>query len=299
MRHRGRAGNATRADAPPIRNQQPPAADSWLQASVPGGMVALLLFRGMWAMCLLIELHHELPRLPGYYGPGIVNFKYPLLPLPTPSLPTIKVVYGLMAICAVWLVLAPWCRWVSSAMGRAAAAVLGLLYGAVFLLEAQRYNNHYYLSVVLSGWFALVGGGGGGPSGAPRWALLAVQLQLAAVYFYGGVAKLSDDWLSGATMLAMGNTAEHGSDGQSWSTVALTRQALNLAGAPPSWSEEPEAARLVALGGCAFDLLIGPLLLQRFSRWLRYTALAAAAVFHALNALGEQQPTIILVCFVW
>jgi hypothetical protein len=115
----------------------------------------LLLFRSCWAACLLKEMYDELPRLPAQYGPGILNFKYPLLPLPTPPLGAVTALYYFMTAPALFLVVAPWLT-ARPGPARIASAALGAAYGAAFLLEAQRYNNHYYLSVLLSAWFALL-----------------------------------------------------------------------------------------------------------------------------------------------
>jgi hypothetical protein len=75
-----------------------------------------------------------------------------------------------------------------------------------FLLEKGNYNNHYYLHCLLATLFIFVDARNLGldklifrnvPDRLPRWHLLIFQLQIAVVYFFGGIAKLDVDWLQG------------------------------------------------------------------------------------------------------
>ena len=90
----------------------------------------------------------------------------------------------------------PWLRPAPAWLARAAAATLLCTYGYVFLLDAQRYNNHYYLSILLATWFSLappaVASSPGGVRTVPGWVVAAVKAQLAAVYFFGGVSRRRD-----------------------------------------------------------------------------------------------------------
>lgn len=106
-----------------------------------------------------------------------------------------------------------------------ASAVLLALYTTLQLWEKGRYNNHYYLDVLLAALlvvtdahtalsaasiFSLNSGGSGQGAGCrlstwwrhqraltiPVWQLWAFRLQVVLVYVYGGLAKLSShDWL--------------------------------------------------------------------------------------------------------
>ena len=117
------------------------------------------------------------------------------------------------------------------------------------------------------------------------------QWQLAAVYFFGGLAKLSDDWYSGTTWLAMGATDEHGGE---WGTIPLTRRALAAIGTPAEFSAEPVIAKLLSVAGAWFHLLVGPCLLQTRLAVLRWLAILAAVAFHGLNAIGLQVLTVLV-----
>ncbi len=83
---------------------------------------------------------------------------------------------------------------------------LGFTY--VFLLDQANYLNHFYLIVLISFLMIFI------PAHrsfsvdalerpqlrsetAPAWALWVLMAQMAIVYFYGGLAKLNDDWLRG------------------------------------------------------------------------------------------------------
>lgn len=61
------------------------------------------------------------------------------------------------------------------------------------LLDRCRYNNHDYLIVLLSFLFGMVHAAD--VALVPRWELLIVQLQVAIVYVFGGIAKINRDWL--------------------------------------------------------------------------------------------------------
>ena len=176
----GRGGSASSVPVPPTEHEPAASWSEWLSA--PVAAAPLLLFRSGWATCLLKEIWDEQPRLPVQYGPGVLNFKYPIAPLPTPSLPAVQALYVVMATAATFLVVAPWLT-TRVVPARIASAALGIAYGTVFLFEAQRYNNHYYLSIVLSAWFAVLDvhyatalPPAASGAAVPRWQLLAVQV---------------------------------------------------------------------------------------------------------------------------
>lgn len=257
----------------------------------------LLVFRSCWACCVTKEMYDELPRLPSQYAPGTFNFKYHLLYVETPSLDTIYALFGLLFVALAYLAVSPWVavlyggqrppHWV----GRAACICVLCGYGYIFLLEAQRYNNHYYLTILIAAWLGLAPLSTSGAAAdcaslrrviVPRWQLEALRWQIALVYFFGGVAKLSDDWLSGATWYSLGRSTEHGSAA---GLIKATSEVLGEAGMPESWRDERAAAQLLSWGGALFDLGVGPLLLAP-SRPLVWIGVLAATVFHVSNLLS-------------
>jgi hypothetical protein len=163
-------------------------------------------------------------------------------------------------------------------------------YTFVFLLEAQRYNNHYYLSILIAAWLSLApvsdraatDGVEGSHVTVPRWQLDALRWQIAMVYFFGGIAKLSDDWLSGATWYSLGRSSEHGS---ATTLIKSTSKLLGTLGVPDGWRSERDAAKLLSWGGAIFDLGVAPLLLAP-SAPLVWIGVLAATVFHVSNLLS-------------
>lgn len=145
----------------------------------------------------------------------------------------------------------------------------------VLLLDKTYYLNHFYLLTIISFLLILV------PANrafsidswrnpkirsdtVPAWAVWALAVQIAIPYFYGGIAKLTPDWLF------LGEP----------SRLFLAREAQ---GPILSWlfTAEP-VVYFFAWSGMLFDLCI-PFLLW----WprTRMPAYVAALVFHCTNAL--------------
>jgi vitamin K-dependent gamma-carboxylase len=183
-----------------------------------------------------------------YYGFGWVR-RMPL--------PVLYAVAGTMLVSALALAL--------GAYQRFAAAVFGLGWTYLFLLEKAYYINHFYLISLLAFLFFL-----NPPHGAftprfagyagtqiPAWSLWSFRAQFVIVYFYAGLAKIQPDWLSGQSILPfLGPYFENGSP------------ALDV------------TALAVAWAGMAFDLLIAPALLWRRTR---VPAALFAVGFHLAN----------------
>jgi hypothetical protein len=156
---------------------------------------------------------------------------------------------------------------------RAAIALFCLGFTYVFLLDKAHYLNHFYLICLLSfllifvpanRWLAL--DARLWPSlrsdFAPAWSLWILRGMVAIPYVYGGIAKLSGDWLAGQPMQM--RMAE----------MAHIRQIV-------PWFGEDWLALAFSYGGLVLDLFVVPLLLWRPTR---YYAFALAVVFHLLNA---------------
>lgn len=155
---------------------------------------------------------------------------------------------------------------------RLSAVLYALCFTYVFLLEKGLYQNHYYLVCLLSLLLIFM------PAHrlwsvdcylkpriksqtAPRIWLRLIQLQLGIAYFYGGIAKLNDDWL-------------HGMPVRMW----LERRTwMPVVG---EWMSSDVSVFFVAWGGLIFDLLIVPALLWKRTRIPAYIA---AVTFHVSN----------------
>lgn len=150
---------------------------------------------------------------------------------------------------------------------RLSSLIFLLGFGYWFLLDEPPYQNHHYLMLLVGGLLAVSGAGRSfaldnclfaraPQSTVPAWSYWLLRLQMAVVYFFGGVAKLNPDWLRGEPMREwLSGLYTSGSD---WSSLAL----------PMSY------------GGLVFDLLVGPALIWRKTR---YGAVLLAVLFHLIN----------------
>jgi vitamin K-dependent gamma-carboxylase len=236
----------------------------------PVDAASLALFRVAFGVILLWEVaryedpsHDWVERYfvqPRYHFPyGKLDFIHPL-----PSAGMHALFLGI-ALAAVLVALGLFYRW---AMLYLAAA---LTY--VFLLDATNYLNHMYLVCLLATILFIVPAHGaysfdalrrGNPqSGSvPAWGLNLVRFQIAVPYFFGGIAKLNADWLSGKPL-----------------DVWLARRSdLPLVG---ELLAREHAPLVFAWGGMLLDLLAAPLLLARRTRPFMFGAIL---FFHLSNS---------------
>jgi len=166
---------------------------------------------------------------------------------------------------------------------RVTSVVMALLFSFIFLSDRTAYLNHYYLMVLLcwmmtvipadrvfavDQWSGRVGNQWAGTKdrhsieSVPAWALWLVRFHIALPYFFGGVAKLSADWLQGQPM-----------------RMTLMQQ--------PAVADLAEivgtdfVVYLFSIGGMLFDLAVVPLLLWRPTRKLAFCLVLG---FHLTNA---------------
>jgi vitamin K-dependent gamma-carboxylase len=157
---------------------------------------------------------------------------------------------------------------------RLAAWLFFLGFSYVFLLDKTQYLNHFYLISLVSLMMAIV------PAQrrwsldslrdkrstdgkVPRWSLHILRAHIVIVYFFGGIAKLNDDWLRGEPI-------------GSW---LLARADMPLVGPLLAL---PATGLLFAYGGLLIDFSVGWLLLWRRTFWL---GAAVALVFNITNAM--------------
>jgi hypothetical protein len=76
----------------------------------------------------------------------------------------------------------------------------------VFLYEKALYNAHYYLIILICGWFCLINANrwpelptfrkkNTWSPYIPGWQIWILKFQFLVVYFYGGLSKFNTDWL--------------------------------------------------------------------------------------------------------
>jgi hypothetical protein len=156
---------------------------------------------------------------------------------------------------------------------RASAALFFVSYTYFFLLDQTRYQNHTYLiclfsflliflpanrSLSVDAWLKPQSHS----ATTPAWTLWLLRAQMGIVYFYGGIAKISPDWLHGEPMgMLMGHRIDFPIIGR--------------------FFREEWAVNTMSYGALLLDLFIVPLLLWRRTR---VAAFCAAIVFHLMNA---------------
>lgn len=147
---------------------------------------------------------------------------------------------------------------------------LGMTY--LFLLEQAVYLNHIYLICLVS--FLLIflpchracsldaiRKPGLKSAVTPASAVWLLRFQIGLPYFFGGIAKLHTDWLSGET-------------------VRLFFLNESLKGGIRSWMVEDPFVYGISWGGTIFDLLVVPCLLWRPTR---IPAFICVLIFHVSN----------------
>jgi vitamin K-dependent gamma-carboxylase len=153
------------------------------------------------------------------------------------------------------------------------AVLFFLSYTYFFLLDQAQYVNHAYLVCLFSFLLIFVPANRALSVDAwlnpkiraettPAWTLWLLRAQIAVVYFYGGVAKLSPDWFQGEPMRT--EMARH-------NDVPILGRFFH----------EEWMVYAISYGGLLFDLLVVPLLLWRRTR---VAAFCVAVVFHLINA---------------
>jgi len=189
----------------------------------------------------------------GLYGPGLFHFHYLYLDWVQPMpVPVMHGLFGLMGLSALSLA-AGW-------HARLCSGFLALGWGYVFLIDQTNYLNHLYMVVLVLVLLAAIPVSRGR---VPGWGVWLLRFQVGVVYFFGGLAKLNADWMSGEPMTQ-------------W--MAL-RSEMPLVGA---WLTAPEVGLGLSWAGLGFDLLIVPLLLWRRTRLFGFVLVVA---FHSVNAV--------------
>ncbi len=163
------------------------------------------------------------------------------------------VVFGLMMVAALLIA--------AGRLYRVAAITFFLLFTYVELIDKTNYLNHYYFISIISLLLCLLPATA---KTAPRWAILTLQLQMAMVYFFAGVAKVNADWLLNAMPLKV------------W---LPSKTELPVIG---SLLSEPWLAYVFSWCGMLFDISIAFFLFNRKTVWYAY---AVVIIFHVLTAI--------------
>lgn len=230
--------------------------------SAPVNGTSLAVFRVWFALCMLantwvytIDVHIDYLKPKFFYSfiPGMGMW-------PGSG---IYIHFAVMAIASALLGLGLYYR--------AAAIIFFFAHTYLFLLEKAYYQNHFYLVTLLSFLFiflpankvwAIDNDGKNTANLVPRWSVLVLKLQIAIVYFYGGIAKLNTDWLNGHPQTEFLSQFSH---------EAYIGQIVS----------HPWFAYLVTYAGIIIDLSIGFLLFWAPTFWL---GAVIAVMFHLMNS---------------
>jgi len=222
-----------------------------------GVMMALSIVR-FWAMGWVEDLYIKPAFFFTYYG---FDWIKPL------SATGMYAVFGLMFVSAVFIA--------AGFVYRFASVAFFLLFTYVELIDKTTYLNHYYFISVIAfllcflpahKMFSLDAKLGitKAASTLPRWMVFSIQLQMAMVYFFAGIAKINHEWLMEALPLRIWLPAKN--------DTPLIGSLLN----------ETWVAYIFSWCGMFFDTLI-PFFL--FWRRTSYWAYSIVVVFHVITAI--------------
>lgn len=228
----------------------------------------LIIFRIVFGLLLMYLFLHDI--LSGYvYADFIkppftfsyIGFEF-LQPLPGKGM---YYYFGVMVLLALMIALGAWYR--------LAMVCLSLLYTALYLMQKSGYNNHYYLVVLLCWIMVFL------PANryysidvkrkavietdkCSRYCLLIFVTQIAIVYFFAAISKLTSDWFSGKF-------------------IAIAFSSLSRRPLPGIIYRQHWFQLFICYGGFFFDLLIVPLLLWKKTR--NYACIVYC-LFHLFNS---------------
>ena len=125
-----------------------------------------------------------------------INFKYDYLTWlkAAPEL-WMNCILAVLLVCTIAITLGVFFKW--------ACRLFAIGFAYIFLLDKSVYNNHLYLFILLAILLSFTEADKvlslrrkqNADLQVPRWQLFILQAQFVIVYFYGGIAKLTYDWL--------------------------------------------------------------------------------------------------------
>ena len=175
--------------------------------------------------------------------------------------------FALMVLLGLMIMLGAWYRFTM--------IFFSLLWTALYLMQKSNYNNHYYLLVLLC-WIMVFMPANRfcsidvkrkavtATDKCSRYCILIFIFQMAIVYSFAAVSKISSDWFSGKYIAIQFSE--------------LSRRPIAGLIYGQRWFQ-----LFICYGGFLFDLLIVPLLLWKKTR--NY-AFIVACLFHLFNAFS-------------
>jgi vitamin K-dependent gamma-carboxylase len=228
---------------------------------------SLAVFRISFGLVMLWEVYRYFDRgwIERYWINPVFNFKYEWFEWVEPlSSDGMFFLFYLLGLLSIFITV--------GLFYRLSTALFFLIFTYTFLLDQARYLNHFYLVILISFLMTILPAHRSLSIDAwlfpkvrqnwvPYWSVLLLQFQVGIAYFFGGVAKLNMDWLTGSPMDA-------------W---LPRRSDFPVVG---EYFEIPEVVWFVSYSGLLLDLLAMPLLLYRKTRpWMAL----ALVFFHFTN----------------
>ncbi|EDO41455.1 predicted protein [Nematostella vectensis] len=263
--------------------QRVPSYETWLSRPVNNlNLVIFRIFFGFMMCFHIYRLMYWQTTLPTTFDFAELNFRFWFAPVvPQPSLTVLRWVYLVCCVSAFCVGL--------GLFYRASCFIFLLTYTYQNLLEKSRYNNHFYLYVLLAFFFLISDAAkrlsvdcflkqllstrsdppDADPRTAPFWQVFLFKFQLFVVYFYAGIAKLNYDWaIRGEPMRTWGYHTR----------FPLLREGFEFV-LPPDLVQDV-IGYFYSIGGLMFDLLVGFFLI---TPRLRLTGIIFSLGFHGAN----------------
>lgn len=244
---------------------------SHLSAPVDNGH--LVLFRILFGLLIIVECAgavsagwvHEVFIEPRYHFP-MIDFEW-LHPLPGNGM---VYYYLLMAVLGLMVTVGFYYR--------ASMITFTIMWSVTYVLQTTRYNNHYYLLILISlmmctvpasahySWDARVGRIRRSLT-CPRWCITIFMVQIAILFTFAAIAKLDWDWLAAKP-----------------TGIWLARKAKDpIYPVALQWIYGLEWFKwFMSYGGLFYDLLVVPGLMWKRTRVL---AFGASLFFHLFNSI--------------
>ena len=234
---------------------------------------SLVFFRVAFGFILLVEVYRYFAKnwIDNFFINPSFHFNYwPFHWLESLEAPLMYYFFYLMAVLSIFVMIGLFYR-ISMIL-----IFLGISY--IFLLEATLYLNHLYLVVLFcfllifiplnrsNSLDNLIFRKGKPNSTTPAWCLWLIRFMVAVPYFFGGIAKLSPDWLRGEPM-------------RNWLKSGMQ--------VPESFKAfDPDfLGYFLCYSGLLLDLFIVPALLYKKTRPYAYVVIL---LFHLTNAFMFQ-----------
>ncbi len=248
----------------------------WMYTQTDGSSVAV--FRMLFGAIVMWEVWRYFDHnwIESYYTGKQVYFTYPLFHWvhPWPTLALMEAHFLFIGLCGFLVAV--------GLFYRPAAALLFVSFSYVFFLEEARYLNHFYFVMLVQlamvfipahttwsvdaaikkrfDWWPFLKKHNFGT--VDVWSVWYIRMLFGITYFYGGIAKITPDWLSGYPLSRWISDDDH----------------LFLIG---PYVHERWMGLFLSYSGLLLDLAFVPLLVWKKTRWLGYILVLA---FNLMNA---------------